>query len=539
MKPSLLNRRQFITRLQETPEWDIIVIGGGATGLGTALDAASRGYKTLLLEGADFAKGTSSRSTKLVHGGVRYLAQGNIRLVLDALRERGRLLKNAAHLVRRQSFVIPCYGMFSKLKYLAGLTLYDWLSGRYSFGKSRLLGRKETAEKLPSIRTQKLSGGVEYFDGQFDDARLTINLAQTIAEQGGTVINYCRVTGLLKEGGKVSGVAAFDTEAKQAYQLRAKAVVNATGIFVDDVLQMDSPGARPLVRPSQGAHVVVHGSSICNGSALMIPETSDGRVLFAIPWHNHLLVGTTDTPIDQHAQEPIPLKQEIDFILSTLRQYINDAPGKKDILSQFAGLRPLAASAGNQATKEISRDHKLVISPSGLITITGGKWTTYRKMAEETMDKAISVGALSPIPCKTKDLPLHGCTPEPVADHTSVHGRLIEDPLAVYGTDQTQVRQLIGKDASLGTRLVSALPYTEAEVVWAVRHEMARTVEDVLARRIRLLFLDARAAMQAAPRVAMLIAREEGYDESWQKEQVKSFLQLARNYLIADGEEKE
>lgn len=533
-----LDRQRFIARLQEIPQWDIIVIGGGATGLGTALDAASRGYTTLLLEGADFAKGTSSRSTKLVHGGVRYLAQGNIRLVLDALRERGLLLQNAAHLVRRQSFVIPCYSFFSKLKYLAGLTLYDRLSGRYSFGKSRLLSREETKKKLPSIRTQGLSGSVEYFDGQFDDARLAINLAQTIAEQEGSVINYCQVTGLLKENGKISGVTARDAETNREHRLRAKAVVNATGVFVDDVLQMDTPGAAPLVRPSQGAHIVVSGASLCRESALMIPETSDGRVLFAIPWHDHVLVGTTDTPLNQHATEPIPLKQEINFILDTLRQYVDDPPRKKDILSIFAGLRPLAATSKSEATKEISRDHKLITSASGLVTITGGKWTTYRKMAEETVEQAIKTGGLTPFPSKTKQLSLHGCC-QPVAAPSFRDGYPVEDPLAVYGTDHSPISQLIKEDASLAAPLVNGMAYTLAQVVWAVRHEMARTVEDVLARRIRILFLDARAAMEAAPRVAALMAKELSYDADWQKQQTENFLQLARNYLITDLKDDE
>ena len=520
--PTSFDRRQFIRTIQETSHWDIIVIGGGATGLGTALDAASRGYSTLLLESADFAKGTSSRSTKLVHGGVRYLAQGNIRLVFDALHERGLLLKNASHLVKRLSFVIPCYGLLSKLKYLAGLTLYDWLSGSYSFGKSRLLSKEETVEKIPSIQTKNLAGGIEYFDGQFDDARLAISIAQTIAEQGGSLVNYCRVTQLLKENGKISGLIAVDTETNRQYTMHAKAVINATGVFVDDILRMDTPGIQPLVRPSQGAHLVVHMPSLNNHSALMIPETADGRVLFAIPWHQHVLVGTTDTPLDNHAAEPIPLHQEIRFILDTLRQYIQDAPEEKDILSIFAGLRPLAASQKNTtATKEISRDHKLVISASGLITITGGKWTTYRKMAEETVDKAVANSGLSYLPCNTKTLPLHGSGITYPEDH-----------LAVYGTDAEHIKKMIGETPSPGSLLVKGMPYTEAEVLWAVRHEMARTVEDVLARRVRILFLDARAALAAAPRVAALMAAELGYDETWQQQQLADFSRLAGNYLV-------
>ena len=521
------NRQQSLASLQQTSAWDVIVIGGGATGLGTALDAASRGFSTLLLEASDFAKGTSSRSTKLVHGGVRYLAQGSIRLVFDALRERGLLLKNAGHLVKRQSFVIPCYGLFSKLKYLMGLTLYDWLSGGYSFGKSRLLSREETIAKLPSIRTVNLTGGIEYFDGQFDDARLAVNIAQTIAEQGGTVLNHCKVVQLLKENGRVCGVIAVDREDGRQYTRRAKAVINATGVFVDNILQMDEPGARPMVRPSQGVHIVVNMPAHSGyKSALMIPQTADGRVLFAVPWHQHMLIGTTDTPLTQQLPEPVPLKEEIRFILDTLRQYVTQPPEEKDILSLFAGLRPLAAGAKNEtATKEISRDHKLIVNASGLITITGGKWTTYRKMAEVTIDKAIATGGLANAPCKTKQLPIHGCCAKASTSH-----------LALYGTDEAGIRGLMQINPALDALLAEGMPYTEAEVVWAVRHEMARTVEDVLARRIRLLFLDARAAIRAAPRVAALMARELHHDEVWQQDQTAAFTALARNYLIPNTE---
>lgn len=518
------DRNLLIHKLNTVNQWDLIVIGGGATGLGIALDAASRGFTTLLLEQSDFAKGTSSRSTKLVHGGVRYLAQGNIRLVHDALHERGVLLKNAPHLVRRQAFVIPCYNWFSKMKYLIGLKMYDWLSGRLSFGKSRLLNKTEVMEQLPGINGNNLVGGVEYFDGQFDDARLAINLAQTAVEKGGVLLNYFKVTGLLKEGVKVMGVTAQDTENKEQYSLKAKVVINATGVFVDDILQMDTPGSRPLVRPSQGVHVVLNKTFLNGSSALMIPETADGRVLFAVPWHNHVLVGTTDTPLNQHSLEPVALEKEVHFILNTMRQYMSTAPGEKDVLSVFAGLRPLAAPQKETgSTKEISRDHKLMVSPSGLITITGGKWTTYRKMGEETVNKAIETGGLASVNSNTQNIRIHGCT-IPSKTHMSV-----------YGTDEINITRLIKENPAMGKRLVDYLPQTEGEVVWVVQHEMARTVEDVLARRLRILFLDAKAALQAAPRVAEIMAAELNKDEAWIKTQIDNFSQLVKKYMLEPG----
>lgn len=528
---SALNRNRALQALQDVAEWDQIIIGGGATGLGIAVDGASRGFKTLLLERSDFAKGTSSRSTKLVHGGVRYLAQGDVQLVYDALRERGLLQKNAAHLVKRQAFIIPCYSLLEKVKYLVGLKLYDWLSGRFSFGASRFLNKKEILQKLPGLRSQNLVGGVEYFDGQFDDARLAVNLAQTAAEQGGTLLNYFKVTGLAKEGGKTSGVKTVDAETGKEYVLKAKVVINATGVFVDDVLQMDTPGRRPLVRPSQGIHLVVDKSFLHSGSAMMIPKTADGRVLFAVPWHNHVLLGTTDTPLDKHSLEPEALQKEIRFILDTVKQYLAKPPKESDVLSVFAGLRPLAApQKAASTTKEISRDHKLLVSKSGLITITGGKWTTYRKMAEETVDKAVEAGGLRPASCNTKNIRIHGCV--------EVNA---EDSLSVYGSDAPEISALMKSLPSLSNKLVEGQPYTEVEVIWAVRNEMARTVEDVLARRLRLLFLDAKAAIAAAPRVAELMAKELRYPDAWKIAQIEDFTALAGHYLLGGqtiGEER-
>jgi len=517
-------REVLLQQLESQPVWDVIVIGGGATGLGVALDAISRGYKTLLLEQVDYAKGTSSRSTKLVHGGVRYLAQGDIALVREALYERGLLLKNAPHLVKNQDFIIPNYEWWGGPFYTIGLTMYDLLAGKLSLGASVHLSKKETLKRLASINAEGLKGGVLYHDGQFDDARLAINLAQTAVEGGGTLLNHFDVRGLIKDAaGHIAGVVAADQETGTVYELAAKAVVNATGIFVDDILQMDQPGAKKLVRPSQGVHIVLDKSFLPGDDALMIPKTEDGRVLFAVPWHNRVVLGTTDTPLNEHSQEPKALEEEIDFILRTAARYLTRAPKRSDALSIFAGLRPLAAPQGySTKTKEISRSHKILVSEAGLVTITGGKWTTYRRMGQDTVDKIIALGKLPAAKSQTAHLRIHGAQETP--DHTN--------HLYVYGSDQPALQQLITAQPELGEKLDESLEFLKAEVVWAARHEMARTVEDVLARRVRVLFLDAQAAIGMAPQVAALLAQELGHDAYWQQEQVAAFRAVAQNYLL-------
>ncbi len=502
--------------------WDFIIIGGGATGLGTALDAASRGFKTLLVEQADFAKGTSSRSTKLVHGGVRYLAQGDISLVKHALKERGLLQQNAPHLVDKEQFLIPCYDWFSVIKYLSGLTLYDWLAGKYSFGKSKFLSRRETLCMMPGIKARGLKGSIRYYDGKFDDARLAINIAQTAIEKGASLLSYTKVTALLKSSDAVTGIATEDTITGSTAQYKGKVVINATGVFVDDILQMNNPATKKMVRPSQGVHVVLSKTFLNSESALMIPKTTDGRVLFAVPWHEHLLVGTTDTPLNEHSLEPRALKEEVDFIISTTAGYFNLKPIAKDILSVFSGLRPLAAptSGDPNSTKEISRDHKLIVSAKGLITITGGKWTTYRLMAEETVNLAIAHAGLKHKACVTQNLNIHGSTASSGSGH-----------LAVYGSDRIKIEALIKQNPGLEKPLHPSFPFTEAEVVWSARNEMAETVEDILSRRLRILFIDAQAAKDMAPRVASLLCKELAADENWKTEQIKTFNKLADGYL--------
>jgi glycerol-3-phosphate dehydrogenase len=520
----MFKRETLITKLKSNQDWDVIIVGGGATGLGIALDSVSRGYKTLLLEQVDFAKGTSSRSTKLVHGGVRYLAQGNIDLVKEALYERGLMLKNASHLVSNQSFIIPNYKWWDNVFYTVGLKVYDLLAGKLSFGKSRRISKKETISRLGTIKKNHLKGGVVYQDGQFDDSRLAINIAQTAIEHGATVLNHFKVEHLLKcEEGLVSGVIAMDTETNTRYSLNAKAVVNATGVFTDDVLKMDDATAKNRIRPSQGVHLVLDQSFLPGKDAIMIPKTDDGRVLFLVPWHNKVVVGTTDTLLDNHSLEPKALDSEVDFILSNANRYLTKNVTKKDVLSIFAGLRPLAAPKDkSEKTKEISRSHKILVSASGLVTITGGKWTTYRRMAQDTVNKIIALRRLPRSRCKTKGLLIHGAGGD---IDKSNH-------LYIYGTDRKRMEDLIISSPELGEKLHPRLEFLKAEVVWAVRYEMARTVEDVLARRVRILFLDAKAAVEIAPVVASILAGELDKNTAWEQEQISSFTKIASQYII-------
>ncbi|TVZ57974.1 glycerol-3-phosphate dehydrogenase [Flavobacteriaceae bacterium MAR_2010_105] len=520
----MFDRKTLVDQLENTSNWDLIVIGGGATGLGVALDGATRGYKTLLLEQVDFAKGTSSRSTKLVHGGVRYLAQGNIDLVKEALYERGLLLKNASHLVNKQSFIIPNYKWWDGIFYTVGLKIYDFLAGKLSFGKSVRISKKKVTSRLNTIKTEHLKGGVVYFDGQFDDSRLAINIAQTCIEHGATVLNHFKVESLLKNSeGLVNGVIAKDVETNVTYNLNAQVVINATGVFTDDVLKMDNVSANNLVRPSQGIHLVLDRSFLPGNDAIMIPKTDDGRVLFLVPWYNRVVVGTTDTLLDNHSLEPKALDSEVDFILQTLNTYLTKTVTKKDVLSVFAGLRPLAAPKDDsEKTKEISRSHKIIVSNSQLVTITGGKWTTYRRMAQDTLNKAIELGKLPRKGCVTNNLLIHGANgPADRSNH-----------LYIYGSDQKAIEGLIKDQPDLGEKLHPKLEFLKAEVVWAARNEMARTVEDVLARRVRILFLDAKVAMAVAPSVADILASELDRYEDWKLNQIMDFNRLAKKYIL-------
>ncbi len=520
-------REQLLANLKNKKDktWDIIIVGGGATGLGIAVDAASRGFQTLLVEQSDFAKGTSSRSTKLVHGGVRYLAKGDLSLVFEALHERGLLMQNAPHLVRNQQFIIPVYEWWEGPFYNIGMKVYDLMAGKLGLGPSQKISKEETLSAIPNLDQNGLLGGVIYYDGQFDDSRLAINLAQTAVENGATVLNYVRATGISKDAsGLLNGLELLDEESNEVFFVKGKSIINAAGIFVGDIKAMDEKDPNNSVILSQGVHIVLDKSFLQGDSAIMIPHTSDGRVLFAVPWHNKVIVGTTDTEVKNPSLEPRATEKEIDFLLKTSSAYLSKDPKRSDVLSVFAGLRPLATSNGESiSTKDISRKHQISVSRSGLITITGGKWTIYRKMAEDVVDKAIMVAGLNEKQCITKKLPIHGYTLNTKFD----------EPLYYYGSDKKKIEEtLISNNPELNDKLLSSLPYIKAEVIWAVRNEMALTVEDFLARRSRALFLDAKASIQMAPEVAQLMARELNKDSGWIKKQIEDFTQLANGYFL-------
>ena len=515
-----MNRTKNLKKLKNhKKKWDIIIIGGGASGLGAAIDAASRGYKTLLLEKYDFAKGTSSRSTKLVHGGVRYLQNGDISLVIEALKERGIMRNNAPHLVRDLSFVIPSYDWWNSPFYGLGLKIYDLMAGKLGLGPSTILDHKETIALIPNVKQEDLRGGVIYHDGQFDDARMAVSIAQTAENHGATLLNYVGVTGLEKQNDLITGLTATDTLTNTDYQLKARVVINATGVFSDQIFQLDQPESPAMIRPSQGVHLVLEKKFLKGPHAIMIPQTSDGRVLFAVPWHQHVVVGTTDTPIDTASAEPIALEEEIDFILANAAAYMTQKPKRSDVKSVFAGLRPLAAQGDKNETKEVSRHHKVMVSTAGLVSVIGGKWTTYRKMAEDTIDTAIPVGGLPERKCNTERMPIHGY------DFNSDW----DNPLHVYGSD---IEKIIALNPNGNTSLATTFHITENQIQWAVEQEMAVTLEDVLARRVRGLFLDAKESLRIAPTVARLMAKFMNTNQQWETEQLRSFESLAKNYIL-------
>ena len=517
-----MNRNQQLKKVRTKKKaWDVLIIGGGASGLGAAVDAASRGYKTLLLEKHDFAKGTSSRSTKLVHGGVRYLQNGDISLVIEALKERGIMRKNAPHLVQDLSFVIPSYDWWNSPFYGIGLKIYDMMAGKLGLGPSTLLERDETIELIPNVKKKGLRGGVIYHDGQFDDARMAVSLAQTAENHGASVLNYVGVKALVKDGDMITGVQAQDGLSGEEFEIAAKVVINATGVFSDQIIQMDQAGSRKLIVPSQGVHIVLDNSFLKGPHAIMVPHTSDGRVLFAVPWNGYVVVGTTDTQIEQPLEEPIALEEEIDFILENAGAYMTTPPTRADVKSVFSGLRPLAAPEDNgSATKEISRHHKVTVSTSGLVSILGGKWTTYRKMSEDLINTAQSVGGLPERACITQSLPIHGY------DYNSDWS----NPLHVYGTDIEKISAL---DEEGNTSLSKLVHISKNQIVWAVREEMAMSVEDVLARRTRALFLNATEAKNLALQVAEIMATEMGEEQTWIENQCTQFNQLVEKYILS------
>jgi glycerol-3-phosphate dehydrogenase len=522
-RPRPTPRDALLQNLRDGRTFDVAVIGGGATGLGVALDAAARGYTVALFESEDFAKGTSSRATKLVHGGVRYLAQGNISLVREALHERATVLRNAPHLAHRLAFVMPCYHLWEIPFYGAGLMMYDALAGKRGLGKTSVLGPQGTLNALPNVRPAGLKGAVKYWDGQFDDARLAIALGRTAAQRGAHLINYCGVTGLLHTDGKVDGVVARDGETGEQFKVKARCIINATGVWVDGLRRQDDEHAgrevEDIVAPSQGVHVVVDREFMPSDHALIIPGTSDGRVLFTVPWLGKVIIGTTDTPRQNLSREPDPFREELDFILRESSKYLKRAPTPTDIRSIWVGLRPLVKppkSAGNN-TKALSREHTVLVSQSGLVTVTGGKWTTYRAMAADVLQHCIDRALLpARAACTTESLALVGAQRGLPVTH------VLSDPpdIRAYGDERATVESLPGAPNALGGGL------TEAMVRFAARYEYARRVEDVLARRSRLLFLDAALAASIADSVGRILQEETGIDP-----EVEAFKALTRHYL--------
>lgn len=507
----------------ENIHWDIVIIGGGATGLGCAIDAASRGYKTLLLEKKDYGKGTSGKSTKLIHGGVRYLRQGNISLVLESLQERALLKKNAPHIVHDLKFIVPTYKWWENLFYGIGLKIYDWLAGKEGIENSKILSKKETVHLLPTVSQKGLRGGVIYHDAQFDDTRLLINMMQTAKEQGATVLNYHEFLSFTKtKDGTIDGGKINDTRNQKQYTVKAKAIVNATGVFSDSIRNMNKSTVSKIITSSQGVHIVLDKHFLPGDAAVMIPKTDDGRVLFAVPWNNKVIIGTTDTPVEEYSCEPKPKKEEIDFLLTHTAKYLTKAPSRSDVKSIFAGLRPLVKNGNTENTKSISRKHVIEVSNNGLITIAGGKWTTYRKMAEDTIDKSAIIAGLPYVKSNTECLHIHGYS----------NKILPNDSLGVYGTDADLILELIEKRPELKEKIHPDYPIIKGQVVWAIHNEDAKTLEDFLARRSRLLFLDSKASIECAKGVAEIFKQELNLSDEWKQEEVLRFTKLAKQYLL-------
>lgn len=505
----------------ENTAWDVLIIGGGATGIGTAIDAASRGYKTLLVEQFDFGKGTSSKSTKLIHGGVRYLQQGNLSLVTEALKERAILKKNAPHIVHDLEFIVPNYDWWEGPFYGVGLKLYDLLARKESFGDSIFLSKEETIAYLPTIEQKELQGGILYHDGQFDDTRLLISMMRTAENKGATLLNYTKLTKLNKKNGSITGAIIQDQNSLEETTIQAKVVINATGVFADEIRKKDDLNIAPIMKGSQGIHIVLDKEFLPGDKAVMIPHTKDGRVLFAVPWHGKILIGTTDTALDSYPIDPIPQKQEIEFLLSHAAHYLSKNPSHKDIKSIFSGIRPLVTNGDTKKTAEISREHKIEVSKSGLVSILGGKWTTYRKMAKDVINVASTLVVLPRVKSKTNQLKLHGY------DKNSANYK----ELSIYGSDALVIEKLYTENETFKEKIHPDYSISKAQVIFAIRFEKAKTIEDVLARRTRLLFLDAKASVTAAPIVGELLASELNKDEKWVQSEIEAFEKTAKTYL--------
>ncbi|XP_075140584.1 glycerol-3-phosphate dehydrogenase, mitochondrial isoform X2 [Leptodactylus fuscus] len=546
----LPSREAQLLTLENTKEFDVLVIGGGATGCGCALDAVTRGLKTALVERDDFSSGTSSRSTKLIHGGVRYLQKAIMRLdveqyklVKEALHERANLLEIAPHLSAPLPIMLPVYKWWQMPYYWVGIKAYDLVAGSQCLKTSYVLSKSKALELFPMLQKDRLVGAIVYYDGQHNDARMNLAIALTAARYGAATANYTEVVGLLKktdlESGteRVCGARCRDVLTGQEFNVRAKCVINATGPFTDSLRKMDNQQTSKICQPSAGVHIVMPGYYSPDNMGLLDPATSDGRVIFFLPWEKMTIAGTTDTPTEV-THHPIPTEEDINFILTEVRNYLSsDVEVRRgDVLAAWSGIRPLVTNPNSTDTQSISRNHVVDVSETGLVTIAGGKWTTYRSMAEDTLDAAIKAHNLKSGPCRTVGLFLEGGKDW----SPTLYIRLVQDYglesevaqhlAATYGDKAFEVAKLAkvtGKRWPIvGKRLVSEFPYIEAEVKYALR-EYACTAVDVISRRTRLAFLNVQAAEEALPRIVDIMGKE----LNWKDQRKKEELEAAKQFL--------
>ena len=546
------NRKETIEHVANR-EFDVCVIGGGASGASCALDAQLRGLKTVVLEAGDFASGSSTASTKLAHGGVRYLQEAvqdldvnQYHLVEDALRERMIMLHKAPHLTRTVEFLVPCFSNFEKVYYGLGMKMYDWISGKSSLLPSRLLTRDEALYRIPAMRVDNLVGAVAYADGQFDDARYGMAIIETLATAGGEALNYARVTGLGKNtSGKLASATVVDQATSGTFEIRARAFVNATGPFSDVVRQLASPGAPLRMRPSKGVHIMLPLEGFSESDALLVPKTEDGRVIFAVPWNGRLLVGTTDTGYTP-GEEMVVTSEEVEYLLRQINPYLNSPLTAAHVMSGIAGVRPLVAEPGVTDTKKLIRDDEVEFdAATGLISILGGKWTTHRMMGEETIDKVQEYLGDAKSSSGTSEHLLAGANGyksdywQTLADNFPIRTPTARHLAHKYGTQAQDVLQLASADPSLTLPLVEGEAPIRAQVVFAVRKEMARTIEDVLARRIGLQLFGWRLAIQAAPAVAELLARELRWSPKQEQTSLDQYVAKVNHMITSIGQTPE
>jgi glycerol-3-phosphate dehydrogenase len=530
-------------------QFDLCVIGGGATGSACALDAQLRGIRTVLLEAGDFAGATSSAATKIIHGGVRYLEEAvkgadiqEYHVLVRALHERVRMLENAPHLTRTLEFLVPSYSWIDVAYLDIGLKIYDWLAGSGRISPSKFLSQEETLERMPVLKQDGLKGSVAYADGQFDDARYDLALVQTFTAAGGNALNYAKVTDFLRDAnGKISGVHVEDYQTNAAFTVKAKAIVNATGIFSDSIRGLANPSLHKRIRASKGAHILLPLAVFPTEDALLIPKTEDGRVVFAIPWQRRLLVGTTDEEVSPE-EELVVTKQDIEYLLRHLNQYLATPVSPGDIVSGFAGARPLVASGDERDTKKLARDDVIEVDPhSGLISIMGGKWTTHRAMAEDTIDRAQQALGAPQTDSRTRNYVLYGGQGftddfwKQLCRRFSISERTAHHLAGKFGTAAVEVLALGEGSPALMELILEGGSAIRAEVIYSVRHEMACTIEDVLARRLGMQFYSWRDAIEAAPLVGSLMAEELQWTSSVAREAVTSYVEKINHLLDSAG----